>query len=144
MSASVSTLGDSGWLIHVQNVLAGSAWIAAHVALESSSVLVHCRSEVLIALSFILDKTATRMPSCFVSQFPNDHYPVFVHLVLRECCICFPCCKYGRCLDSFTPSYHSRVTYYILRVWIHIVPPHQVKGPIIRQTLTPTACIEEQ
>lgn len=43
MSASVSTLGDSGWLIHVQNVLAGSAWIAARVDLESASVLVHCR-----------------------------------------------------------------------------------------------------
>lgn len=43
MSASVSTLGDSGWLIHVQSVLAGSAWIAARVALESASVLIHCR-----------------------------------------------------------------------------------------------------
>lgn len=43
MSASVSSLGESGWLIHVQNVLAGSAWIAARVALESASVLVHCR-----------------------------------------------------------------------------------------------------
>lgn len=43
MSASVSTLGDSGWLQHIQNVLAGSAWIAARVALESASMLVHCR-----------------------------------------------------------------------------------------------------
>lgn len=43
MSASVSSLGDSGWLNHVQTVLAGSAWIAAHIALESASVLVHCR-----------------------------------------------------------------------------------------------------
>lgn len=43
MSASVSTLGDSGWLIHVQSVLAGSAWIAARVDLEKASVLVHCR-----------------------------------------------------------------------------------------------------
>ncbi|KDO39568.1 hypothetical protein CISIN_1g034396mg [Citrus sinensis] len=34
MSASVSTLGDSGWLIHVQSILAGSAWIAAQIALE--------------------------------------------------------------------------------------------------------------
>lgn len=50
MSASVSTLGDTGWLIHVQNVLAGSAWIAARVALESASVLVHCRSEVFLCL----------------------------------------------------------------------------------------------
>lgn len=43
MSASVSLLGDSGWLIHIQNVLAGAAWIAARVAVESASVLVHCR-----------------------------------------------------------------------------------------------------
>ena len=43
MSASVSTLGDSGWLLHVQNVLAGAAWIAARVAMENASVLVHCR-----------------------------------------------------------------------------------------------------
>lgn len=43
MSASVSTLGDSGWLLHVQNVLAGAAWIAARVAMEKASVLVHCR-----------------------------------------------------------------------------------------------------
>ncbi|KAG5075479.1 hypothetical protein JHK84_056710 [Glycine max] len=42
MSASVSTLGDSGWLLHVQNVLAGAAWIAARVAMENASVLVHC------------------------------------------------------------------------------------------------------
>lgn len=45
MTASVSTLGDSGWLNHLQILLAGSAWIAARVALESASVLVHCRSE---------------------------------------------------------------------------------------------------
>lgn len=50
MSASVSTLGDSGWLIHVQSVLAGSAWIAARIALESASVLVHCRLLVFKAL----------------------------------------------------------------------------------------------
>ena len=50
MSASVSTLGDTGWLIHVQTVLAGSAWIAARVALESASVLVHCRLLVFDAL----------------------------------------------------------------------------------------------
>lgn len=43
MSTSVSTLGDSGWLLHVQGVLAGSAWIAARVAMEMASVLVHCR-----------------------------------------------------------------------------------------------------
>ncbi|XP_077235891.1 phosphatidylinositol-3-phosphatase myotubularin-1-like isoform X2 [Tasmannia lanceolata] len=59
MSASVSTLGDSGWLIHVQSVLAGSAWIAARVALESSSVLVHCsdgwdRTTQLVSLASLL------------------------------------------------------------------------------------------
>lgn len=59
MSASVSTLGDSGWLIHVQNVLAGSAWIAARVALESASVLVHCsdgwdRTTQLVSLASLL------------------------------------------------------------------------------------------
>ncbi|KAK3228421.1 hypothetical protein Dsin_000302 [Dipteronia sinensis] len=59
MSASVSTLGDSGWLIHVQSVLAGSAWIAARIALESASVLVHCsdgwdRTAQLISLANLL------------------------------------------------------------------------------------------
>ncbi|KAL6125559.1 hypothetical protein ACLB2K_073615 [Fragaria x ananassa] len=59
MSASVSTLGDSGWLIHVQSVLAGSAWIAAHVDLESASVLVHCsdgwdRTTQLVSLAILL------------------------------------------------------------------------------------------
>lgn len=55
MSASVSTLGDSGWLIHVQSVLAGSAWIAARVALESATVLVHCRSESFNFVSSSID-----------------------------------------------------------------------------------------
>ncbi|KAH9704311.1 hypothetical protein KPL70_011405 [Citrus sinensis] len=59
MSASVSTLGDSGWLIHVQSILAGSAWIAAQIALESASVLVHCsdgwdRTTELVALANLL------------------------------------------------------------------------------------------
>ncbi|KAK1396560.1 phosphatidylinositol-3-phosphatase myotubularin-1 [Heracleum sosnowskyi] len=59
MSASVSTLGDSGWLIHIQNVLAGSAWIAARVALDSASVLVHCsdgwdRTAQLVSLASLL------------------------------------------------------------------------------------------
>ncbi|CAI9273135.1 unnamed protein product [Lactuca saligna] len=59
MSASVSTLGDSGWLQHIQNVLAGSAWIAARVALESASMLVHCsdgwdRTTQLVALASLL------------------------------------------------------------------------------------------
>ncbi|KAJ4851573.1 Carrier protein, mitochondrial [Turnera subulata] len=59
MSASVSTLGDSGWLIHVQSVLAGSAWIAARIALESASVLVHCsdgwdRTTQLVSLANLL------------------------------------------------------------------------------------------
>lgn len=55
MSASVSTLGESGWLIHVQSILAGSAWIAARVHLESASVLVHCRFFLLLLLQFLGD-----------------------------------------------------------------------------------------
>ncbi|GAB4836323.1 Carrier protein, mitochondrial [Ancistrocladus abbreviatus] len=59
MSASVSTLGDTGWLIHVQSVLAGSAWIAARIAKESASVLVHCsdgwdRTTQLVSLASLL------------------------------------------------------------------------------------------
>lgn len=59
MSASVSTLGDTGWLIHVHSVLAGSAWIAARIALESASVLVHCsdgwdRTTQLVSLASLL------------------------------------------------------------------------------------------
>ncbi|TYH95171.1 hypothetical protein ES332_A12G088500v1 [Gossypium tomentosum] len=59
MSASVSTLGDSGWLIHVQSVLAGSAWITARIALESASVLVHCsdgwdRTSQLVSLANLM------------------------------------------------------------------------------------------
>ncbi|XP_020253288.1 phosphatidylinositol-3-phosphatase myotubularin-1-like isoform X2 [Asparagus officinalis] len=59
MSASVSTLGESGWLNHVQSVLAGSAWIAARVAMESATVLVHCsdgwdRTTQLVSLASLL------------------------------------------------------------------------------------------
>ena len=43
MSAAVSALGDSGWLVHVHNVLAAASWVAARVDLERASVLVHCR-----------------------------------------------------------------------------------------------------
>ncbi|KAH9704278.1 hypothetical protein KPL70_011388 [Citrus sinensis] len=39
MSASVSTLGDSGWLIHVQSILAGSAWIAAQILVALANFL---------------------------------------------------------------------------------------------------------
>ncbi|XP_024030382.1 phosphatidylinositol-3-phosphatase myotubularin-1 isoform X1 [Morus notabilis] len=59
MSVSVSSLGDSGWLIHIQSILAGSAWIAARVALESASVLVHCsdgwdRTTQLVSLASLM------------------------------------------------------------------------------------------
>ncbi|KNA10347.1 hypothetical protein SOVF_145190 [Spinacia oleracea] len=59
MSTSVSSLGDSGWLIHVQGVLAGAAWIAARIAKESASVLVHCsdgwdRTTQLVSLASLL------------------------------------------------------------------------------------------
>ena len=66
MSASVATLGDSGWLIHVQSVLAGSAWIAARVALESASVLVHCRSDILTLCLLLI----------FVTTGKNHFYSV--------------------------------------------------------------------
>ncbi|KAI9124633.1 hypothetical protein K1719_004555 [Acacia pycnantha] len=59
MSTSVSTLGDSGWLLHVQNVLAGAAWIAARLDMEKASVLVHCsdgwdRTSQLVSLANLL------------------------------------------------------------------------------------------
>ncbi|KAL5069197.1 hypothetical protein RYX36_020084 [Vicia faba] len=59
MSASVSTLGDSGWLLHIHNVLAGAAWIAARIAMEKASVLVHCsdgwdRTSQLVSLANLL------------------------------------------------------------------------------------------
>ncbi|KAL5569526.1 hypothetical protein UlMin_026101 [Ulmus minor] len=59
MSASVTVLGESGWLTHVQSVLAGSAWVAARVALESASVLVHCsdgwdRTTQLVSLACLM------------------------------------------------------------------------------------------
>lgn len=63
MSASVSTLGDTGWLIHVQSVLAGAAWIAGRIALESASVLVHCRSEVFFMChSYCLEQHFSLLP----------------------------------------------------------------------------------
>lgn len=68
MSASVSLLGDSAWLIHIQNVLAGAAWIAARVAMESASVLVHCR------LASYLEFTWSP-PICLLGyQFPSFWY----------------------------------------------------------------------
>ncbi|GAB2276850.1 Carrier protein, mitochondrial [Dionaea muscipula] len=59
MSASVSTLGDTGWLTHVHCILASSAWIAARIAKESTSVLVHCtdgwdRTTQLVSLASLL------------------------------------------------------------------------------------------
>ncbi|KAD2804714.1 hypothetical protein E3N88_38091 [Mikania micrantha] len=80
MSASVSTLGDSGWLIHIQNVLAGSAWIAARVAIESASVLVHCsdgwdRTSQLVALaSLLLDDPYYRTIKGFQVILGADSY----------------------------------------------------------------------
>ncbi|XP_044461637.1 phosphatidylinositol-3-phosphatase myotubularin-1-like [Mangifera indica] len=77
MSASVSTLGDSGWLIHVQSVLAGSAWIAARIALESASVLVHCsdgwdRTTQLVALANLLLDPYYRTFSGFQALVEKD------------------------------------------------------------------------
>jgi myotubularin-related protein 1/2 len=47
MSGALSALGDSGWLVHCHTVLIGAAWIAARIALEGASVLVHCRYVML-------------------------------------------------------------------------------------------------
>lgn len=59
MSAAVSALGDSGWLMHVHNVLAGAAWVAARITHEGASVLVHCsdgwdRTTQVVALAEIM------------------------------------------------------------------------------------------
>ncbi|KAI4370690.1 hypothetical protein MLD38_019010 [Melastoma candidum] len=77
MSASVSTLGDSGWLIHVQSLLAGSAWIAARVALEAASVLVHCsdgwdRTTQLVSLASLLLDPYYRTFSGFQALIEKD------------------------------------------------------------------------
>lgn len=42
MTSFSSTLGE--WLNHIQNILVGASWIAAQIAEEAASVLVHCRS----------------------------------------------------------------------------------------------------
>ncbi|KAF8397830.1 hypothetical protein HHK36_016755 [Tetracentron sinense] len=68
MSASVSTLGDTGWLLHVQSVLAGSAWIAARVHLESSSVLVHCRLGVFCAAELL----SVSVQTYYVPLYPDN------------------------------------------------------------------------
>ncbi|KAH8966590.1 hypothetical protein BDL97_03G033800 [Sphagnum fallax] len=59
MSGALSALGDSGWLVHCHTVLIGAAWIAARIALEGASVLVHCsdgwdRTTQLISVASIL------------------------------------------------------------------------------------------
>ncbi|MCO5560846.1 hypothetical protein L7F22_014466 [Adiantum nelumboides] len=59
MAAAVSALGDSGWLVHVHNVLAAAAWVAARIALEGASVLVHCsdgwdRTTQIVALAELM------------------------------------------------------------------------------------------
>ncbi|KAL2629032.1 hypothetical protein R1flu_013718 [Riccia fluitans] len=59
MSAAVSALGDSGWLMHVHSILSSAAWIAGRLVLESASVLVHCsdgwdRTTQLISLAQLL------------------------------------------------------------------------------------------
>lgn len=68
MSASMSTLGDSGWLIHVQNVQAGSTWIVTRVAWESTSVVIHC--------SFVCDRT-TQL-ALLASLLVDPNYKTFL------------------------------------------------------------------
>jgi len=41
MTSFSSTLGE--WLNHIQNILVGASWIAAQIAEEAATVLVHCR-----------------------------------------------------------------------------------------------------
>ena len=58
-NVSVSALENSGWLMHIHSVLAGSAWIAARIATEGASVLVHCsdgwdRTTQLVSLAGLL------------------------------------------------------------------------------------------
>ncbi|EOA19343.1 hypothetical protein CARUB_v10000224mg [Capsella rubella] len=77
MSASVSLLGDSGWLSHIQSILAGVACIAARVAMESASVLVHCsdgwdRTTQLISLACLLLDPYYRTFSGFQALVEKD------------------------------------------------------------------------
>ena len=41
MTSFSSTLGE--WLNHIQNILVGASWVAAQIAEEAATVLVHCR-----------------------------------------------------------------------------------------------------
>lgn len=41
-AAAASALADTGWLQHLHALLSGAVFIAAHIALEGNSVLVHC------------------------------------------------------------------------------------------------------
>lgn len=57
MTQFSSMLGE--WLNHIQNILVGASWIAAQIAQESASVLIHCsdgwdRTTQLIALACLL------------------------------------------------------------------------------------------
>ncbi|XP_010423566.1 PREDICTED: phosphatidylinositol-3-phosphatase myotubularin-2-like [Camelina sativa] len=77
MSASVSLLGDSNWLSHIQSILAGVAWIAARVAMESASVLVHCsdgwdRTTQLTSLACLLLDPYYRTFSGFQALVEKD------------------------------------------------------------------------
>lgn len=78
MPASVSNLGDTGWLIHVQSVLAGSAWIAARIAKESASVLVHCRLENLFSYRFAAILFRDAKMKSFVLHFEPVIFYTFI------------------------------------------------------------------
>uniref|UniRef100_A0A0D9XAT0 Myotubularin phosphatase domain-containing protein n=1 Tax=Leersia perrieri TaxID=77586 RepID=A0A0D9XAT0_9ORYZ len=57
MTQFSATLGE--WLNHIQSILVGASWIAAQIAQESASVLVHCsdgwdRTTQLVALACLL------------------------------------------------------------------------------------------
>eukprot|EP00850_Spirogloea_muscicola_P000602 SM000002S05682 [mRNA] locus=s2:1511167:1515854:- [translate_table: standard] len=58
-AVAAAALADSGWLQHVHALLAGAAWIAARIAVDETSVLVHCsdgwdRTAQLVSLSNLL------------------------------------------------------------------------------------------
>ncbi|KAK3124099.1 hypothetical protein QOZ80_8AG0640420 [Eleusine coracana subsp. coracana] len=75
MTSFSSTLGE--WLNHIQNILVGASWIAAQIAVESASVLVHCsdgwdRTTQLVALACLLLDPYYRTFSGFQALVEKD------------------------------------------------------------------------
>ncbi|KAF8653973.1 hypothetical protein HU200_062113 [Digitaria exilis] len=75
MTSFSSTLGE--WLNHIQNILVGASWIAAQIAEEAASVLVHCsdgwdRTTQLVALACLLLDPYYRTFSGFQALVEKD------------------------------------------------------------------------